>query len=583
MAKPIEIDVKVNGLSQVKNELKALKGELVNATDPKEIERLSQAAGALSDKIADASEKIKVFAAGSNFEKVSNGLGLIGNQLASLDFEGAKESAMLLRDTIKTMNPAEVIKGFKDFTSTIGLLGNAFVQMGIKLLANPLFLLVAVVVAVVAAIVSLKDKLKIAEQAFDLLMIPIKATIQAFKDLTDAIGLTSYAEEEAADKSLTASKKRKEAAENTTNLIEKEYKRRIELAKANGQDTAKLEKELAAVQQKTSFDRVKDIDNDIKTIQNLNKNATKAEIIENNKKIDELVKERRELVQANKDAANEIRVINATAATTAREDKKKQSIEDKKEAKRIADEKKKQAIADRKAELAIINATQEELNDIRIEKEVKDQKDKETRDQAAKDKFLNQYKDQAKQQANLDNISLQAKKENLDFQIGYAEQASAIFQDIFGKSKDQLKAGVVIDGAINIAKIITSTQAANAAALLPPPFGLGPIAGSAFGIKNTISGALGIAATVAATAKALQTINSGGSSGGGSPRGGSSGGSAVPIATTSGQANQSNTIATKTTEVQGGGQPIIVKAYVSETEITNSQNFVKKVNESAQI
>ena len=58
---------------------------------------------------------------------------------------------------------------------------------------------IKVIQAVVVAIVLLKDKIKLVEMAFDLLMIPIKAVIQALKDLTDWIGLTSFAEEEGMD------------------------------------------------------------------------------------------------------------------------------------------------------------------------------------------------------------------------------------------------------------------------------------------------------------------------------------------------------------------------------------------------
>lgn len=247
MAKPIEIPVEVTGLGAIKAELKSLKNELLNATDPADIERLSSAAGALSDKLADASEKIKIFAAGSDFEKVSNGLGLIGNQLANLDFEGAAETAQLLTKTIKSMDPKEVAAGFKQFTSTVGQLSNAFVQMGIKLLANPLFLLVAVIVAVVVAIVSLKDKLKIAQVAFDMMMAPIKLLIQGLKDLSDWLGLTAFAAEEEADKVIAASQRKAEASQKFLNQYEFNKKQEIALLKANGKDTLKAELQLDTV------------------------------------------------------------------------------------------------------------------------------------------------------------------------------------------------------------------------------------------------------------------------------------------------------------------------------------------------
>ena len=71
----VEIPIKVSGLGAIKAELKALKGEIANATDPADIARLSQAAGELSDQIKDANEAVAVFATGSKFEQVSNGIG----------------------------------------------------------------------------------------------------------------------------------------------------------------------------------------------------------------------------------------------------------------------------------------------------------------------------------------------------------------------------------------------------------------------------------------------------------------------------------------------------------------------------
>ena len=40
MAQPVEIEIKAKGLGELKQELRSLKSELANATDPAEIERL---------------------------------------------------------------------------------------------------------------------------------------------------------------------------------------------------------------------------------------------------------------------------------------------------------------------------------------------------------------------------------------------------------------------------------------------------------------------------------------------------------------------------------------------------------------
>jgi hypothetical protein len=324
----LDIDIKVTGLSDLRSQLKAAKDEVIalqsaDVIDPAKISEATKRAGALKDALNDANEQIAVMSGGSDFEKVSNGLGLIGSQLKDLDFEGANASAKNLTKVMQTMNPATVAKGFTDLAGTVLQLGKAFLTMGLQLLANPIFLIVAVIVAVVAAIVLLKDKVKIMETAFNMLMGPIKVLIQGLKDLTDWLGLTAFAEEEAAQKSLDATNKRITANEKLTSSMDKEYGRQIALAKANGEDTTKLETEAAKFKQQKSYENTNNLNKEIKTQSDLLKNQTQEQQKETRKTIAELSKSRDEQVQINKDAANEVNVIKATARVKDVDDAKK--------------------------------------------------------------------------------------------------------------------------------------------------------------------------------------------------------------------------------------------------------------------
>ena len=116
----VEIPIKVSGLGAIKAELRALKGEIANATDPADIARLSQAAGELSDKIKDANESVAVFASGSKFEQVSNGLGGIKNSLMSLDFEEAAQKSKTFATTLGSINKTDITKSLKGMTETAG-------------------------------------------------------------------------------------------------------------------------------------------------------------------------------------------------------------------------------------------------------------------------------------------------------------------------------------------------------------------------------------------------------------------------------------------------------------------------------
>jgi hypothetical protein len=72
-----------------------------------------------------------------------------------------------------SLNPADISKGFKDFTGTLGILSKAFVKLGLTILMNPIFLIVAAVVAVVAVIAIVLNKFGLLDGVIKALMAPI--------------------------------------------------------------------------------------------------------------------------------------------------------------------------------------------------------------------------------------------------------------------------------------------------------------------------------------------------------------------------------------------------------------------------
>lgn len=259
----IEVPLKVTGIGAIKKELRDLKGQLADATDPEQIQKLSERAGELSDKLRDANDQVKVFASGSKFEQVSNGIGGIKDSLMSLDFAEAGQKAKIFTQNLKSLNPADFAAQFKGFgqvimsvASTVGILTSQFIKMGIALLSNPIFLLVAVIVAIVAAVLLLLHKLGILEKIFDAIMIPIKAVIQAFKDLTDWLGLTSYAAEENAAKMIEANEKVVESSKRRSDSLTASYDFEIKMAKLRGQETLDLELKKSRGVEKESLRRV---------------------------------------------------------------------------------------------------------------------------------------------------------------------------------------------------------------------------------------------------------------------------------------------------------------------------------------
>ena len=239
----VTIPLKLTGVGSMKAELRALKAELANATDPAQMEALAMKAGELSDKIKDANDAVNVFASGSKFEQVSNGLGGIKDSLMSLDFEEASKKSEAFASNLGKLSQTDISGALKGITGTVKNMGGAFVKLGAQILANPLFLLVAVITAIVVAIGAFLNKIGVLGVVIDTIMAPINAIIDGFKMLTDWLGLTSFAAEENAERIAKANETIIESSKRRSEAQAAAYDYEIEKAKINGKDTTKLELE----------------------------------------------------------------------------------------------------------------------------------------------------------------------------------------------------------------------------------------------------------------------------------------------------------------------------------------------------
>ena len=241
----VVIPLKIQGIAQMKAELRELKGSIASATDPAQMAALAQQAGVLSDKIKDANDAVNVFATGSKFEQVSNGLGGIKDSLMSLDFEEAAQKSKTFAKALGGLNKDDISKSLKGMTDTAGTLGKAFLKLGAQILINPIFYIPIIIAAIVAAIVLVLKSFGVLDDVIKALMAPINALIQGFKDLTDWIGLTTYAAEDNAAKTVAANEKVTASSNERTARITADLGREIAEAKAAGKDTTKLEEELS--------------------------------------------------------------------------------------------------------------------------------------------------------------------------------------------------------------------------------------------------------------------------------------------------------------------------------------------------
>jgi hypothetical protein len=241
----VTIPLKISGITQMRNELRELKGAIATATDPAQMDELAQKAGEVADRLKDANEQAAVFTAGSKFEIVSNSLAGVAGDLASLDFEGANDKSKVFAKNLANINPKDIAKGFKDFAGMLGTLGKAFIKLGATILMNPIFLIVAAVVAIIAVIAIVLNKFGLLDDVIKALMAPINALIAGFKSMTDWLGLTSFAAEENAEKTAAANKRVSESSKAREAQVVGDLGREIAELKAAGEETAKLEEEVS--------------------------------------------------------------------------------------------------------------------------------------------------------------------------------------------------------------------------------------------------------------------------------------------------------------------------------------------------
>jgi hypothetical protein len=241
----VTIPLKISGITQMRNELRELKGAIATATDPAQMDELAQKAGEVADRLKDANEQAAVFTAGSKFEIVSNSLAGVAGDLASLDFEGANDKSKVFAKNLANINPKDIAKGFKDFAGMLGTLGKAFIKLGATILMNPIFLIVAAVVAIIAVIALVLKSFGLLDDVIKALMAPINALIAGFKAMTDWLGLTTFAAEDNAEKTAAANKKVSESSKAREAQVVGDLGREIAELKAAGEETAKLEEEVS--------------------------------------------------------------------------------------------------------------------------------------------------------------------------------------------------------------------------------------------------------------------------------------------------------------------------------------------------
>jgi hypothetical protein len=160
-----------------------------------------------------------------------------------------------------------------------------------------------------------------------------------------------------------------------------------------------------------------------------------------------------------------------------------------------------------------------------------------------------------------------------------ALQGVGLIKGLFEKSKGVQKAAIIAESAIGIGKMIIANNLANVGALATPQaIASGGISAAATIAFNNISTGIGVAANLAATAKALQAVGGGGAAAGG---GGASTGGGAPAAPAPQFNVVGNSGVNQIAQTLGAQQPI--QAYVVANNVTTAQSLDRNIIQNASL
>ena len=244
-----------------------------------------------------------------------------------------------------------------------------------------------------------------------------------------------------------------------------------------------------------------------------------------------------------------------------------------------------QILTAKREEAAELKALEDETK-LRKEEEQKiaDEKDVERKKQLqeAEDLRILKVKENATEEVRIAKAAADAKKAILAAQLNTVGAGFALLGQMAGKNKTLQAAALVGEAAVSIAKMVAANNLANVGALATPQAILtGGVSAIPVIALNNISTGIGIASTIAATAKGLGSLGGGGSTptasrGGTSPT--PSAQSAPPAFNVVGQSS-TNQLASAI----GGQSQQPVKAFVVSSDVTTSQEMDRNIVSGASI
>lgn len=571
----VDVGEGAKSLRSLKQEFKDAQKELDGLTVGSEKYVASlQKLGKIKDDIGDLNDEIKAFNPEGKVKAFSTVIGGVAS-----GFQAATGAAALFggqnEELQKTLIKVQAAMAFAEGIKGLVSLGDAFKVLGNVIKANPIFLIVGLVLAIGTALFELKDKIPLVGKAFEILGDVIKAVVQYGKDILDFLGLTDFKMQGLAESIIKNSERIKTATSDR-------YDSEIAAAKRAGKETELLE--IAKLNAITKT-------NDAVIAQLRLRAQTEGTLSEEDKKtLDERVAQ-------NKKAYQDILNLSDQYKDHQVENQKKiTQTSEEEHAKQFASRKKlnddaaamEAATNQAKAEFDAANklaADEQETNDLLAADEAmqaqtqkyieeKDKRDARAKQSSDDERGRISASLQLAQASNnsmmaLSDLYFMAKNRNL--QKGSAEELKS------AKKQFQINKALAIQSAI-ISGIQGVVNALSAQSVVPEPFGTILKVATAVGI--------GIAAAVNVAKIASTKFDPGGSGGTISADVGSVASSAPSISAPTVNAPNNSTTQLNpdgTVKQNDPDRAPAIKATVVETDVTNSQRRVGSIETNAKI
>ena len=237
-------------LTDLKAEIKDLKGQMATMdAGSEEYQQAALRAGELNDKLKEVNEATKANTGGTGFEKMSNNLGMVKDDLMNLDFAGVSEKMQQMAVISKGMTFKEVLGGLKN-------MGSALLNLGKAILTNPLFLMVGAIVAIGVALKAWNDSVnEHAVKAQQNHTKSIEDTISALKKLDDNL---KELDDLYIRRAELEGKSTKEIGDMRIKALKDEHKRELQIRDENYKLLKSLGKELRLADSKESADAIRE-------------------------------------------------------------------------------------------------------------------------------------------------------------------------------------------------------------------------------------------------------------------------------------------------------------------------------------